>query len=336
MQYRPFGRTGLEVSAIGFGCWPMSADRYGPIDEDEAVQAVRRACEVGINCFDTAPGYGVGHSEKVLGRALGERRMGIILVTKCGIIFNPQTRAFDRDSSRANILREIDASLQRLGTDHVDVLLIHWPDPKTPFDETMRALDEVARSGKVRFVGVSNFSVEQMHACMQVRRVDVLQVGFHLFDRRMEREVFPFCAQHGIGVMAYGSLAHGLLTGAFTQGTTFVDWDWRARGVAFGQPIFRGDNFKQNVAVVDRLKAEVAQPKGVTMAQLALAWVLRNSVVSTALVGARKPSEVEENLGALDVALSDDDLARIDEIMRGAAGLVSTFRPFGAANEVWD
>src|SRR5439155_20997046 len=148
-------------------------------------------------------------------------------------------------------------------------------------------------------VGVSNFGVEQLRECMRVRPVDVLQVGYHLFDRRGEREVFPFCAEHGIGVMAYGSLAHGLLTGTFTEATTFVDWDWRSTGVAFGQPLFRGENFKRNVAVVDRLRREVAEPKGVTVAQLALAWVLHNPVVSTGLVGARAPAEVEENLGAL-------------------------------------
>ncbi len=335
MEYKPFGRTGLDVSGIGFGCWPMGADRYGPIDESEATQAVRRAFDAGVNCFDTAPGYGIGHSEELLRGALGERRSQAIVVTKCGIVFNPAKGVFDRDSSRANILREIDESLRRLGTEFVDVYLIHWPDPNTPFAETMRAMDEVANSGKVRFVGVSNFSVEQMEACMKVRRVDVLQVGYHLFDRRMEREVFPFCAQHGIGVMAYGSLGHGLLTGAFTQDTTFVDWDWRSKGVAFGQPIFRGENFRKNVAVVERLKEEVARPKGITVAQLALGWVMRNPVVSTALVGARKPAEVDENLGALDVTLSDQDLAQIDEIMRGAAGQVNVFRPFGMAMEVW-
>lgn len=335
MRYRPFGRTGLQVSAMGFGCWPMAGDRYGTIEDDEAIAAIHRALDLGVNCFDTAPGYGAGHSEEVLGRALGARRKDVILVTKCGIFLPPGAKAAERDASRANILREIEASLRRLGTDFVDVLLVHWPDPKTPLEETMRALEEVVQSGKARFVGVSNFTVEQMRACMAVRRIDVLQVGYHLFDRRMEREHFPYCAQHGIAVMGYGSLAHGLLTGAFTPETTFEPNDWRAGGVAFGQPLFRGENFKRNVAVAERLKQEVAAPRGVPLSQIALAWVLRNPVISTALVGARTPAEVDANAAGAELELSDEEVARIETIMRGAAGRVNEFTPLRIPAEPW-
>ena len=335
MQYRPFGTTGLEVSAMGFGCWPMAGDRYGAIEDDEAIAAVRRALDLGGTCFDTAPGYGAGHSEEVLGRALGGRRKEIVLVTKCGIYFPPGSKTTSRDSSRANVLREIEVSLQRLGTDYADVLLVHWPDPNTPFEETMHALDEVVQSGKARFVGVSNFTVEQLKECMPVRRIDVVQVGYHLFDRRQEREMFPYCAEHGIGVMGYGSLAHGLLTGAFTPQTTFDANDWRAGGVAFGQPLFRGQNFQANLAVVERLKHEVAEPRGVPLSQVALAWVLRNPVVSTALVGARTPAEVDANVAGAELQLSDDEVARIEEIARGAAGRVNEFSPFRVPIEQW-
>ena len=169
-----------------------------------------------------------------------------------------------RDASRANILREVDASLKRLRTDWVDVLLVHWPDAATPFEETMRALEEVVASGRVRFVGVSNFTGAMMAECLRTRRVDVSQVGYHMLDRRQEQETFPLCLRDGIGVMGYGSLGHGLLTGAFTPSTTFDPArDWRGDGVAFGQPIFRGDNFKTNVGVVERLRREVAEPRGV-------------------------------------------------------------------------
>jgi aryl-alcohol dehydrogenase-like predicted oxidoreductase len=336
MEYRAFGRTGLQVSAMGFGSWPMSGDRYGPIQDDEATEAVHRALDVGVNCFDTAPGYGSGHSEQVLGRALGPRRQEIVLVTKCGIFFDPEKKTAGRDGSRANILREVDVSLQRLGTDYIDVYLVHWPDPKLPVEETFAAMDEVVKSGKVRFVGVSNFTVEQMKACMTVRRVDVIQVGYHLFDRRMEQEIFPYCAENGIGVMGYGSLAHGLLTGAFTRDTTFVDWDWRAGGVAFGQPILKGDNFRQNVDVVDRLKKEVAEPRGVPVSQIALSWVLRNPVVSTALVGARTPAEVDQNFAGVELQLTDDEVAKIESIMDGASGRIRAFTPMRNANEEWE
>ncbi len=336
MDYRPFGRTGLQVSAMGFGTWPMSGDRYGYIEDEQAIKAIHRSLEVGVNCVDTAPGYGAGHSEEVVGRALEGRRQDVILVTKCSIAIRPGERAASRDASRANILREIDDSLRRLNTDVIDVYLVHWPDPNTPFEETAAAMDEVATAGKVRFVGVSNYTVDQMKAFMQVRRIDVIQVGYHLFDRRMEQEIFPFCAEHGVGVMGYGSLGHGLLTGAFTPETTFDESDWRARGVAFGQPILGGENFMRNVAVVERLEREVAEPRGIPVSQVALSWVLRNPVVSTALVGARTPSEVDQNLAGVELKLTEDEMAKIQSIMQDAAGTITAFTPLRNANEVWE
>src|SRR3989475_485300 len=265
MRYRAFGRTGLQVSAVGFGCWPVAGGRYGAIQDDEAVKAIHRALDRGVNCVDTAPAYGAGHSEEVVAQALEKRRRDVILVTKCGVKAPPPGQLGPlRDSSRANILREIDASLKRLRTDWVDVLLIHWPDAATPFDESMRALEEVVRSGRARFVGVSNFTGAMIRECLGTRRVDVSQVGYHMFDRRQEQETFPVCLEQGIGVMGYGSLGHGLLTGAFTTTTSFGEAarDWRGGGVAFGQPTFRGDNFKTDVAVVDRLRPQVAEPRG--------------------------------------------------------------------------
>jgi aryl-alcohol dehydrogenase-like predicted oxidoreductase len=200
----------------------------------------------------------------------------------------------------------------------------------------MEALDEVQRAGKTRLIGVSNFDVPLLEQCLRLRPIDVLQVGYNLFDRRMEREVFPFCQAHGIGVMAYGSLAYGLLSGAFAEDTTFDSADWRSMGVAFGQPILGGENFRHNVRLVNRLRDEVAAPRGLTVAQLALAWVVHHPVVSTAMVGARVPAEIEENVGAAQVALSEDDVAQIEALMDQAAGRVQAFRPFGWAMEVWD
>ncbi len=336
MEYRAFGRTGLEVSAMGFGSWPMSGDRYGPVEDEAAMSAVRRALDIGVTCFDSAPGYGAGHAEEVLGKALGNRRREVVLVTKCAIFIPPGSKTAERDGSRANVLREIDDSLRRLGTDVVDVYLVHWPDPNVPVEETFGAVDEVVKSGKARFAGVSNFTVEQMQRCMPIRPIDVLQVGYHLFDRRMEREIFPFCAENGIGVMGYGSLAHGLLTGTFTAETTFDEMDWRYRGVAFGQPIFKGDNLARNVRVVERLKREVSEPLGVPITHVALAWSLRNPVVSTALVGARTPTEVDQNAAATELKLSDDDVRKIEEIMADAGGMISAFTPLRIPNEEWE
>jgi aryl-alcohol dehydrogenase-like predicted oxidoreductase len=337
MRYRPFGRTGLQVSVVGFGCWPMAGDRYGAIEDDEAVKAIHRALDRGVNCVDTAPAYGNGHSEEVVARALEGRRRDVILVTKCGVRVPPPGQLGPlRDASRANILREVDASLQRLRTDWVDVLLIHWPDASTPFDETMRALEEVVASGRARFVGVSNFTAAMMDECMRTRRIDVLQVGYHMLDRRQEGETFPACLTHGIGVMGYGSLGHGLLTGAFTATTAFDPArDWRGNGVAFGQPIFRGNNFTRNLEVVEQLRHEIAQPRGVPLSQIALAWVLGHPAVSTALVGARTPAEVDANDAGAHLDLTPGERDRIDAILRGVAGRVHEFTPLRPAMEPW-
>jgi len=336
MQARQFGSTGVHVSPITLGSWPMSGDRYGRIDDSEAVRTIHAAMDQGITSFDTAPGYGSGHAEETLGAALVGRRDRAIITTKCGIV--PAAHATGqpgRDASRASIMREIDDSLRRLRTDHIDVYLLHWPDEATPLEETMAAMDEIQKAGKTRLVGVSNFNVELLEQATGLRKIDVLQVGYNLFDRRMETEVFPYCQRNGIGVMAYGSLAYGLLTGAFDENTTFEPNDWRSNGVAFGQPILGGDNFRHNVGLVRRLRDEVAAPLGLTVAQLALAWVVRNPVVTTAMVGARVPAEIEENVGAARVELSDADAARIEAIMDEARGRVNVFRPFGWAMQVW-
>ena len=337
MERRPFGRTGLAVSALGFGSWPMSGgERYGAIEDAEAIRAIHRALDAGVTCVDTAPAYGFGHAEEVVGQALAGRRHGVILVTKCGLAWDADNPTIRRDTAPASLEQEVDRSLRRLRTDVIDVYLIHWPNAETPFEDAFGAMDRIVRSGKVRYVGVSNFTVEQMEACMRVRRIDVVQVGYHLFDRRMEQEVFPYCARHGIGVMGYGPLGHGLLTGAFTAATRFAEPDWRAKGVAFGQPIFAPENLPRNVAVVERLRREVADPLGVPVSHVALAWVLRNPVVSTALVGARNPVEVDANLRGAQLTLAAADVARIDAIMADAAGTIHAFTPLRPAMERWE
>ncbi len=311
-------------------------ERYGPIEDAEAIKAIHRALDAGINCVDTAAGYGWGHAEEVVGEALIGRRAQVVLVTKCGLVQEPGQVRARRDISRAQILKQVEESLRRLRTDVIDIYLIHWPTESMPYEEAFHGLDDLVQAGKVRFVGVSNFTVEQMERCRSVRPIDVIQVGYHLFDRRMEQEVFPYCERHGIGVMGYGSLAHGLLTGTFTEATRFAEPDWRAGGVAFGQPLFRPDNLKQNVAVVARLAREVATPRNVPVSQIALAWVLRNPRIATALVGARTAREVEQNLAGAALTLTASEVAKIDEIMRGAAGTIRAFTPLRPALELWE
>ena len=310
MEYRAFGRTGLDVSAIGYGCWEIGGG-YGHFDENEVVAAVQRALDLGINLFDTAEGYGYGQSERLLGKALGARRKEAIVVTKFGI-YRPEGE-WQRDSRRETALAAIDRSLKALGTDYVDVYLIHWPDRETPLEESMGALEEIVQAGKARFVGVSNFTPDQIETCMATRRVDIAQYGYHMFDRRLEREIFPTIAEHGIGLMTYGSLAHGLLAGAFTPETTFDEDDWRSNGIAFNIPLFTEEVFARNVAAVEDLKP-IAARHGKTMAHLALRWVLSNPVVSVALVGFRRPAEVEEGAASLNWSLDEETLEEIDAV----------------------
>ncbi len=326
MKYRTMGSHGPLVSAIGFGCWPMGAEDYGPIDDRDMALAVDRAIDVGVTLFDTAPAYGHGRAETVLGAMLGTRRKDIVLVSKCGLHWDQDAKPspFRRDSSRAAILDGpggLHEQLRRLRTDYLDVWMVHWPDVNVPFEETMTVLIEARNSGKVRHLGVSNFSPPQLRTCRQLAPLVTNQVGYNLFDRRWELQAFETCRELDVSVMAYGSLAHGLLSGTWDRTAQLDATDWRSRGMAFRQPLLTGENLPLNLDVVDRLK-EVASRVGVSLPQLALAWVLREDVGATALVGCRRPSEVDDNLGAIGLAIGDDLLGELDAIMQGAAGQV--------------
>jgi aryl-alcohol dehydrogenase-like predicted oxidoreductase len=316
MEFRQFGRTNLNVSAIGFGCWEIGGT-YGRIDESEFQRAVARAIDSGITCFDTAEAYGMGVSEEALARALGGRRNNVVIATKFGVGYEEMPNR--RDSSRARVLASIDKSLQRLRTDHVDIYLVHWPDPNTPLPETMGALDEIVRQGKVRYIGVSNFRLAQIEEAMGLRRVDVVQYAWNTFDRRMQSEIFPYCAAQQIGVMAYGSLAYGMLSGMFHAGMQFDESDWRSKGGMLGslnlfRTLFGPEHFPRNLAAVEELKP-LAAKYGKTLPQFALRWTLSNTVVGTALVGFRTPTEVTENLGAIGWEISNADMAEIDTVL---------------------
>ncbi|HVH80544.1 MAG TPA: aldo/keto reductase [Stellaceae bacterium] len=316
MEYRPFGRTELRVSAVGFGCWEIGGT-YGRIDDSDFQHAVARAIDEGITCFDTAEAYGMGVSEEALARALGNRRRDVVIATKFGVGYEEMPNR--RDSSRARVLASIDKSLRRLSTDYVDVYLVHWPDPKTPLDETMDALDEIVRQGKARYVGVSNFRLEQIEEAMRRRRVDVVQYAWNMFDRRMRAEIFPYCAAQQIGVMAYGSLAYGMLSGTFHAEMEFDESDWRSKGGMLGslnlfKTLFSPEHFPRNLAAVGELK-RLAAKYHKTLPQFALRWTLSNPVIGTALVGFRTPGEVAENLGALGWEIGNADMAEIDGIL---------------------
>jgi aryl-alcohol dehydrogenase-like predicted oxidoreductase len=316
MEYRQFGQTDFRVSAIGFGCWEIGGT-YGQIEEAQFARAVQSAIDNGINCFDTAEAYGMGVSEQALARALGARRKDICLVTKGGVGYPEAPNR--RDSTRRRLMGAIEGSLQRLGTDHVDVYMVHWPDINTPFEETMRAMDDIVRQGKARYVGVSNFRLSQLETCMKLRRIDVVQYGWNMFDRRMQAEIFPWCSARNVGVMAYGSLSYGLLSGTFHADMRFDENDWRAQRGTLGslnlfRTMFGPDHFPRNLAAVEEIKG-VAARHGKTLPQLALRWTTANPAISTGLVGFRRPEEVRENLGAMGWSLSAADMAGIDAIL---------------------
>ena len=319
MEERTFGNTDLTCSAIGFGTWEMGTTQYGEIDIADAVRAVQLAVDYGITLFDTAEAYGPFTSEELLARGLGNRRKDIVLVTKVGFVYHddPTIKGNEaitgRDASAANITEHTEGCLKRLSTDYIDLMLIHWSDLVTPHEETMAGLEALKAAGKIRHYGVSNYDVPMMQECQNHGSLTANQVGYNLFDRRMEAAVLPFCLEQGIGFMAYGSLGFGLLTGGLRPETEFVDYDWRSGGWAFGLPLFTRENFLKELRVSERLK-ELAAGYDKSVAQLALAWVLGNPAVSVGLVGIRNEFELKENVAAADWRLTDGDREEIDRI----------------------
>ncbi len=317
VRYREMGTPELRVSVVGFGGWPMGGRFYGAAMDAEATSTIHAALDQGINLFDTAAGYGMGHSEALMGAALRGQRDQVIVVTKFGIDRDESVAAYRRDARPEAVRRGCERSLQNLGLDHIDVFLHHWPDPDTPIADTMGVAKELVDEGKVRFVGVSNYTPEQMAEAGAVVPVVANQVGYHMFDRRHAEAIFPSCEEHGVGVMAYGSLAHGVLAGQFTADTKLNDDDWRATGYAFGLPLFHSDHLPKNLRVVERVR-ELAGQAGLELPQLALRWVLEDPTVSTALVGFRTPDEVAAATAAVETHVAPTVLREADAVTRAA------------------
>jgi aryl-alcohol dehydrogenase-like predicted oxidoreductase len=313
MQTVTLGATRLEVTPLAYGTWQFGGD-WGPVDEQAAIAAIGHARSLGINFFDTAQAYGFGRSERLLGQALAAdlraARDSLVIATKGGLRIDGENLV--RDASPEWLRKGAEASLGALGTDYIDLYQVHWPDPHTPISETAAALAELVREGLIRHVGVSNYTTAQIEQFASVLPVETVQPPYHLFRRDIEADLLPYAAARGIGVLAYGPLAHGLLGGAITGTATFAAGDWRARS-----PAFTGEGFARNLQVVAALRAFAAR-RGATIAQLAVAWVLAHPAVQVAIVGARIPAHLAESLTVLDLALSQADLAEIDQIMAAA------------------
>jgi aryl-alcohol dehydrogenase-like predicted oxidoreductase len=307
MRQTYLGSTDLKVSDIAFGTWAFGGD-WGAVDVEESTAVIHRALELGITLFDTAQGYGFGVAERLLGDALRHRvqRADIVIATKGGLRMDGDTLI--RDATARRLREGVESSLRSLDTDYIDLLQIHWPDLRTPAEETAKALEQLVGEGKVRYVGVSNYNVEQMEELRTLGWLDTLQPPYHMFHRDIENEILPYTRKHDIGVLVYGPLAHGLLGGRMTAHTTFAADDWRGKS-----PDFTGETFQTNLRVVDRLK-EVAADLGVSLPALAVSWTQTQPAVDVTIVGAHRPAQLDDTAAA-DRPLSERDLTDIDLIL---------------------
>jgi aryl-alcohol dehydrogenase-like predicted oxidoreductase len=311
MRYVRLGQTDLKVSAVGFGTWAFGGD-WGAADLHDSNAAIGRALELGINLFDTAQGYGFGAAEQLLAQALQGRvrREEVVIATKGGLRL--QDGSLLRDASAGWLRQGVEASLRNLGTDYLDLYQLHWPDPHTPAAETAAALAELVAEGKIRHVGVSNYDVPEMQQFSQFGRLETLQPPYHLFRRAIEDHILPYAASHDLGVLVYGPLAHGLLGGRMTPATSFPTDDWRSHS-----PDFSGERFRRNLQVVERLK-QFARERAIALPELAVAWTLAHPAVQVAIVGARRPAQLDGTATAADRHLSANDLRRIELIVADA------------------
>tara|TARA_B100000686_G_scaffold185359_1_gene192190 strand:- start:405 stop:1346 length:942 start_codon:yes stop_codon:yes gene_type:complete len=308
MEYRKLGD--LEVSVIGYGAWGIGGAPFWKNEGDKkSLESIRSSFDQGINFFDTAPVYGFGHSEKLIGKALKPIRDKVIVSTKCGLRWDKESlSALRKDASRKSILEEIDQSLKRLGTDWIDLYQVHWPDVETSQQETMETLLKAQQQGKIRFIGVSNYSVAQIKECLQHTKIISLQPEFSLLAREIEKETVPLCIENNIGIIAYSPLASGVLTGKYDKDTKFDDW--RSKGII---GTFTGKGFFENIKKVDQLKV-IALDERKTCGQIAINWVLRQPGLATALVGVKNSAQMEENLKAVGWKPSKENCEKIETI----------------------
>ena len=303
MEQRQLGSSGVAVSILGLGTWPMGGEWWGGTDDAESIRTIHRALALGVTLIDTAEGYGKGHSEEVVGRALRDRRREAVIADKVA----------PNHLEPASIRQAFEQSCRRLQTDYIDVYFVHWPNIDVPVEGVMAELERMRGEGKIRAIGVSNFTADELAEAQQYGRIDVLQPPYNLFWRSIERAEVPYCLEQNVGIMTYSSLAQGLLTGTLTGETQFGEGDNRPTTV-----LFQPENYRRCLDAVEQLRP-IAAKYGKTVAQLAIAWITRRPGISTALLGARTVAEIEENAGGVGWSLSDEDLALVDGYGRAVA-----------------
>lgn len=310
MNTRKLGWTDLHLTEIGFGAWAIGGGNWefgwGPQDDKTAVAAIRHALEIGVNWIDTAAVYGLGHSEELVAEAIAGHRNEVIVATKCSLVWNEQ-RQTSVCLEKKSILRECEASLRRLNTDRIDLYQVHWPDDEPHIEDAWEAMTELMQAGKVIYCGVSNFSPKQMDRC-QGTRIASLQPPYSMLRRAVEKSEYPYCVDHQIGIVAYSPMQSGLLTGRFDI-TRVAPNDWRRRSREFKEP-----NLSVNLWFVEQLR-EIANRYGKSVGQLAVAWTLRLSEVTSSIVGARNPRQIEETVGGSGWEIEAVDLRKIDDLL---------------------
>jgi aryl-alcohol dehydrogenase-like predicted oxidoreductase len=315
MKTRQLGNSDLEITPIGLGAWAIGGGGYefgwGPQNDEESIQTINRAIELGINWIDTAPVYGLGRSEEVVGRALKRRSERPYVFTKCSLVWDAQGNV-SNNLHAESIRRECEASLRRLQIDAIDLYQIHWPNPDPDIEEAWRAMAQLKREGKVRYIGVSNFDVVQMKRVMAIAPITSLQPPYSLLKRSIETEILPFCIDNDIGVIVYSPMASGLLTGGMTREriANLPADDWRRNDPEYQEP-----RLTRNLGLV-QLLTDIGFPHQVSPGVVAIAWTLAHSGVTGAIVGARHPDQISNLINAAEFRLDEREMQEIDDYLR--------------------
>jgi len=307
MRYKKLGLSNMEVSVVSLGTWVFGGDNWGKTDDRQSIASIVKAIDSGINLIDTAPAYGMGHAEEIVGEAIKGRRDRVFIATKCGL--QRKGREFKFNLKPSEIRKELEHSLLRMGIEWVDLYQCHWPDPNTPIEDTLNEMLKMQSEGKINYIGVSNFDMPLLEKSLKVASIVSVQPQYSLLERIIEKDILPFCRERGIGVMTYGSLGSGILTGKYKKRPTFRKNDARS----FFYPFYQETQWGPANSLISEIK-KIAREKGKPAAQVAINWVAQQQGVTTAIVGARTPEQAETNAFAGEWELTQEDITMIESI----------------------